>query len=233
MPRTALWLLFFCSTHVSAILRMAQYPPFEEQVGLIDRQGFQCPEATETLCPAGDVCCPDGAACYTSNGVPLCNEPCPVVAVTCSENGILACCRVGEECSPSGCIPGSGPDTTITDSSGATTQGPEPPTSPTPPGAASTSFGCGTDSACYQGISTWCCSPPLQCYLLSPGACLEPSTSSQPAPTTTKAPSTTNVVTLSTSHAVATGLAAPNVLAEGILMKIWTCFAAMGVALGL
>lgn len=239
-PRTALWL--FCLTYVSAIDRMAQYPPFEEQIGLVDRQQSSCPEATETLCPTGNVCCPSGAACYTSNGVPLCNESCPVVAVTCVVNNILACCEVGQECSPSGCISGgSGSGPTITGASSATSSGALPQTTPTPPGAAATtSFGCGTDNACSQGILTWCCSQSLTCDFASPGFCLEFSTSSRLIVTTSNTqstmsnmPFTTNVASLPTSHATSAGLAAPNILAEGMLAKIWTCFAAMGVALGL
>jgi hypothetical protein len=183
--------------------------------------------------------CPAGAACYTIKGVPLCDEPCPIVAVTCTVNGILACCPVGEECSPSGCLAGGpGPEPTITVPTRATTQRPSLQTIPTLPGAASTTFGCGTDYPCYQGITTWCCKPSQICDFSSPTNCLASSTSSQPMVTTSQTPSTTSVVSISTSDA-ATGLAAsagpasPNVLAEGILMKIWTCFAAMGVALGL
>ena len=236
--RIASW-LSLCSTYVSAVHRMAQYPPFEEQVGLVDRQGLECPQADETLCPAGDACCPTGAACYTINGVPLCNEPCPIIAVTCAVNSILACCSVGEECSPSGCLSGgTSPSPTITGPTVATTQRPSPQTTLTFPSAASTSPGCGTDNPCYQGISAWCCKPSEICDFSSPGYCRASSTSSQTIVTTSQTPSTTSVTSLSTSHAaattlaIATGLAAPNVLAEDILMKIWTCFAAMGVALG-
>src|SRR5579871_729402 len=230
--RTALWL--FCSTYVSAVHRMAQYPSFEEQVGLVNRQQLNCPESTETLCPTGSVCCPSGAACYTSNGVPLCNESCPVVAVTCVVNNVPACCEVGQECSPSGCISGSsGSGPTVTGPGGATTSGPQPQTTPTPPGAVATS--CGTNNACYQGTSTWCCLPSLECDLSSPGFCLMLSTStpSRPSVTTSNTRPTTNVVVVTTSHTVATALAAPNLLAEGIFVKIWTYFAAMGVALGI
>ena len=228
-PRTASW-LFFCWTYVSAVHLMAQYPPLEEQVGLVDRQQVKCPESTATFCPTGNVCCPSGAACYTSNGVPLCNETCVAAAATCTVNNLLACCQVGQECSPSGCISGS--------NSGASSSGPE--TTPTPPPGPTFSFGCGTNVPCYQGTSTWCCLPSLACDFSSPGFCLRSITSSQPPTVTTASsvyPSTT-VVTTPISHTAATGLAAtglaaPNVLDEGILVKIWTCFAAMGIALGL
>lgn len=233
-PHAALW-LSFCSIYVSAIHRMAQYPAFEEQVGLVDRQQLPCPESTETACPTGDVCCPSGAACYTSNGVPLCNEQCSAVAVTCTVNNILACCDVGQECSPSGCVsgsPGSGPIITGTTGSLGSTLTP-------PGGAASSSYGCGTNNPCYQGTTTWCCLPSLSCDFSSPGFCLGSTTSSQPLITTSKPHLTTSnvatsnvVVSLTTSHITVTGLAAPNVLDEGILMKIWAFFlAAVGVAL--
>jgi len=223
-PRTALW-LFFCWTYVSAVDLMAQYPFLEEQVGLVDRQQVQCPESTATLCPTGNVCCPSGAACYTSNGVPLCNETCAAAAATCTVNNLLACCQGGQECSPSGCISGS--------NSGASSSS-GPGTTPTPPPGPTFSFGCDTNVPCYQGTSTWCCLPSLACDFSSPGFCLSSITSSQPIVTTPSStlPMTT-VVTTTISHTAATGLTAPNVLDEGILTKIWTCFAAMAIALGL
>jgi len=232
-PRTVIWL--FCSTYVSAVHRMAQYPPFEKQAGLVDRQQLKCSQSTDTLCPTGGVCCPSGAACYTSSGVPLCDETCQVDAVTCFVNSILACCEPGQKCNPSGCISdNSGPGPTVTGSSGVTSSGPQPATTPNAPGAIATnSLGCGTNRPCYQGTSTWCCSPSLDCDLSSPGFCLSFSTSSPTVVTTSNIPQTTNVVvSLTTSHATGTGLAAPNVHTEGILMRIWACFAAMGIAFG-
>jgi len=231
-PPAALW-LFLCSTHVSAIHKMAQYPSFKQQFGLLDRQEIECPVATETLCPTGNGCCPSGAPCFTSNGVPLCSQHCPIAAVTCSINGIVACCELGQECSPEGCIVGGpGPGPTVTPPGAATTPSYLPLTTPTPPGAAATSFGCSTDNPCYQGTFTWCCQTSQECDFSSPGSCLE--TITQPSnantDTITSAKSST---TTTTSHAVASALAVPNVLVEGIFMKLWTCFAAMGVALGL
>jgi hypothetical protein len=65
-----------------------------------------CSFATETPCPDGNGCCPDGSPCgyTTSNGntIGICEGVCPLGAATCT-TPITACCPdVGETCGTDG-----------------------------------------------------------------------------------------------------------------------------------
>lgn len=53
-----------------------------------------CPAATQTLCPDHVGCCPNGAACTQSRGIPVCDESCKG-GPSCPQGG---CCQVGYVC---------------------------------------------------------------------------------------------------------------------------------------
>lgn len=232
-----LW-LFYCSIHVSAIHRMVEYVPFQDQFGLVGRQGLECPAATETVCADGNGCCSSGAACYTSNGVGLCSQPCSAAAVTCTINNVVACCDVGQDCSPSGCVAGSNSAsvTLPTSVKSSTTAAPANKASgSTITSSPAPSLTCGTDLACFQGSSMWCCIPTMACDYSSPGYCLEVNTASSTAaltlPTSEGVATTTS--TTSSAPAIFTSAASGTFELNDWSLRIWTLVAAVGIAIGL
>jgi len=74
---------------------------------------FTCASATDTVCVDGFGCCPQGAACFQSNGVGLCSVTCEAAQPTCVFNGVTACCPVGDSCGGSLCIPGRAANTGV------------------------------------------------------------------------------------------------------------------------
>lgn len=236
---SALLWLFYWPIHVSAIHRMVEYVPFEDQFGLVGRQGLECPAATETVCPDGNGCCSSGAACYTSNGVGLCSQPCSAAAVTCTINNVVACCDVGQDCSPSGCVAGSNSAsvTLPTSAKSSTTAAPANKVgSPTITSSPTPSLTCGTDLACIQGSSIWCCIPTMACDYSSPGFCLEPITATASSTAQNTLPTSESALTTSRTSAapaVFTAAASGTFELNDWNSKIWTLVAALSIAIGL
>ena len=70
------------------------------------RQAETCNVATETPCPDGNGCCPDGPPCgyTTSNGITLgvCEAACKIGAATCTTPISICSPDVGETCRTDG-----------------------------------------------------------------------------------------------------------------------------------
>ncbi|WEW57398.1 hypothetical protein PRK78_002865 [Emydomyces testavorans] len=81
--------LRIAAVHITSIIARAPDNLFARQ----QQQLASCPEATQTLCPDGNGCCPSGVDCTTSRGLPVCNIAC--IGTECPFGG---CCPRGYEC---------------------------------------------------------------------------------------------------------------------------------------
>lgn len=95
-------LIRICAISIFALtIQAEQMFAVAPMTALSRRDGFgkrpqfgHCPAATQTLCPDHIGCCPNGAACTQSRGIPVCDEACNG-GPSCPLGG---CCQIGYVC---------------------------------------------------------------------------------------------------------------------------------------
>lgn len=90
--------IFVLAVQAEQMLAIAPVTALARREGSGKRPQFgHCPAATQTLCPDHVGCCPSGAACTHSRGIPVCDESCKG-GPSCPLGG---CCQIGYVCGTS------------------------------------------------------------------------------------------------------------------------------------